>query len=61
MAKNKQKDVKSTSIISINGSDYSYSAAPALDYVGLMHDDIYNCFMPPINRHALAKLPHQNA
>lgn len=65
MAKNKQKsqqkDVKSTSIISMNSANYSYSAAPALDYVGLMHDDIYNCFMPPINRHALAKLPHQNA
>lgn len=37
------------------------SASPALDYVGIGFDENYNCYLPPVNRHALAKLPHQNA
>ena len=34
---------------------------PQLDYVGIGFDENYNCYLPPVNRHALAKLPHQNA
>ena len=37
------------------------TASPALDYVGIGFDENYNCYLPPVNRHALAKLPHQNA
>lgn len=48
-------------VFSINDRHWDISAAPALDYVGLGFDSHYNCHLPPINRHALAKLPLQNA
>ncbi|WP_408021835.1 phage portal protein [Spirabiliibacterium pneumoniae] len=35
--------------------------APALDYLGLGMHQQYPCYLPPINRFMLAKLPHQNA
>ena len=41
--------------------DGNFSFAPALDYVGLQFSDTYNCYEPPINRFALARLPAQNA
>ncbi|CDF98024.1 phage portal protein [Avibacterium paragallinarum] len=39
----------------------SLTGSPALDYMGLGFDNTYNCYLPPINRQVLAKLPHQNA
>ncbi len=45
----------------ISPIETEYTAAPALDYVGLSFDNRYDCFEPPLNRFALAKLPAQNA
>ncbi|WP_241013497.1 phage portal protein [Aggregatibacter actinomycetemcomitans] len=59
--KPKNPDAKSFSIIPIHDRTFSISPAPALDYIGVSYDTQYNCYMPPINRHALARLPHQNA
>lgn len=36
-------------------------ASPALDYVGLHYNDHWECYEPPLNRFALARLPSQNA
>lgn len=51
---------KSFSIIPMR-NEFDLTASPALDYTGLGFDDTHNCYLPPINRFALAKLPHQNA
>lgn len=59
--KPKNPDAKSFSIIPIHDRTFSISAAPALDYLGVGYDTQYNCYTPPINRYALARLPHQNA
>ena len=59
--KPKNPDAKSFSIIPIHDRTFSISAAPALDYLGVGYDTQYNCYTPPINRYALAHLPHQNA
>lgn len=37
------------------------TAAPAFDYVGLGFDEVHECYEPPVNRFALARLPSQNA
>ncbi|WP_458118767.1 phage portal protein [Mannheimia haemolytica] len=58
----KAENNKSFSMIPINNSlEDGWTVAPALDYVGLNYLDNYGIFEPPINRWALAKLPHQNA
>ena len=59
--KPKNPDAKSFSIIPIHDRTFSISVAPALDYLGVGYDTQYNCYTPPINRYALARLPHQNA
>lgn len=59
--KPKNPDAKSFSIIPIHDRTFSIIAAPALDYLGVGYDTQYNCYTPPINRYALARLPHQNA
>ncbi|UWZ92171.1 phage portal protein [[Pasteurella] aerogenes] len=57
----KNKTTKMTIANFKSDLDYSITAAPALDYVGIGYEDQYNTFTPPINRHTLARLPHQNA
>ncbi|HHX0532184.1 TPA: phage portal protein, partial [Haemophilus influenzae] len=60
----KTDNKKGIVIAPINDRTFSLneiSASPALDYVGIGFDENYNCYLPPVNRHALAKLPHQNA
>lgn len=42
-------------------SEWERTVSPALDYVGLHFNNRWDCFEPPINRFALAKLPAQNA
>lgn len=59
--KNKNPDIKSFSMIPLRNGVDDISNAPALDYAGLGFNDSYKCYLPPINRHALAKLPYQNA
>lgn len=48
-------------MFNFNDRNVDVTASPALDYMGLGFDSHYNCYLPPINRYALAKLPHQNA
>nr|WP_314738753.1 phage portal protein [uncultured Haemophilus sp.] len=38
-----------------------YTVSPALDYMGLQYLHDFKVYEPPLNRWALAKLPHQNA
>lgn len=59
--KNTASKPKKMLISPIKNYHLDVTASPALDYVGLGYDDFYNCYLPPINRYALAKLPHQNA
>ncbi|QNS14272.1 phage portal protein [Mannheimia bovis] len=64
MQKNKKTNQSTNNgmrVFSINDRAWDITAAPALDYMGLGFDNHYNCHLPPINRHALAKLPYQNA
>lgn len=42
-------------------SDWEISLPPAFDYTGIYFNDYHQCYEPPINRWALAKLPSQNA
>lgn len=42
-------------------SGWEPSLPPALDYTGVSFNDYYQCYEPPLNRLALAKLPYQNA
>lgn len=59
--KQAKKNQKSFSIMSFPQSNVDYSAAPALDYMGLSFDEHFQCYQPPLNRFVLAKLPQQNA
>lgn len=63
--KNKSQHNKSGLVIApISDRAFSLNeitASPALDYVGIGFDNTYQCYTPPVNRFALAKLPHQNA
>lgn len=38
-----------------------FIASPSLDYLPLTIDSQFDCYTPPINRQALARLPFQNA
>lgn len=58
MKKQKQQTAK-FSIIPF--AEHNETASPALDYMGLSFDQDYHCYLPPINRFALARLPQQNA
>lgn len=51
--------IKSFSMLPIDS--WERVASPALDYVGLHFNHRWDCFEPPINRFALARLPSQNA
>lgn len=42
-------------------SDWERALPPALDYIGLHFNNRYDCFEPPLNRFAIARLPSQNA
>ena len=55
----KTDNKKGIVIAPINDRTFSLNeitASPALDYVGIGFDENYNCYLPPVNRHALAKL-----
>lgn len=52
---------KNLSIIPFSTESIDFTTSPALDYLGIAIDPQYNCYLPPINRYALAKLPLQNA
>ena len=56
METNVKKDSKKGIVIApINDRTFSLSeitASPALDYVGIGFDENYNCYLPPVNRHA---------
>lgn len=49
------------SLVPFNTESGDVTAAPALDYLGIGFDNQYRCYLPPINRYALARLPYQNA
>lgn len=55
---NTETTAKPFSILTFGERDIT--AAPAFDYVGLGYDTKFECYEPPFNRFALAKLPHQN-
>ncbi|HDR1858533.1 phage portal protein [Pasteurella multocida] len=46
---------------SIQNNDWEPSLPPAFDYMGIYFNDNHQCYEPPLNRWALAKLPSQNA
>ncbi len=68
MAKKQQKSTahsnkKSFSALPMPSSSFEdgYTVSPALDYMGLQYLHDFKVYEPPLNRWALAKLPHQNA
>lgn len=52
---------KNIAMIPFSNEHSDFTASPALDHSGIAFDQQYNCYLPPINRYALAKLPMQNA
>lgn len=55
----KSTAIKSFSMLPLDS--WERVASPALDYVGLHFNSRFDCFEPPLNRFAIARLPAQNA